>query len=394
MKFYSDKFRELRKKARYSVKEFCLNIGIVRSTLWEWETGRRLPSEANIRMLADVINVGINEISDLNVNEESVADKLSESVDGWLSLAGTDVGLRQSKFDGIIREIYSLNKEMNQATVIINALLSTMRTMFYIKDANLNYITANDIFLKNIALNSNFKVAGKNDFSFLSSLEAKNNMDEDRNVLLTQQPLVNKEGYIPGTRKKRWGIISKLPIRDFSGKITGLVGTFIDITERQKAEGIRALLETALNNSLHVVWLQYASPKYKLFYISESVMSLYGYPVKRFLNEKDFWYNTCVHPEDKKLLERDWIYGKTTTPGKRVFRIIRPDGKIRWIESFMVNTNIDNYIAFIEKDVTGREHHISGMNEIEIRKSIADKLQKEGIATDIISKCTGLELKC
>ena len=389
MKFYADKFRGSRKKARFSVKEFCRTIGIVRSTLWEWETGKRTPSEANIRVMAGIINVSVNDISDLNEDENITKGELSQSVEGWLSLAGDDVGLRQSKFDGIIREINGLKKEMNQATVIINALLSTMRTMFYIKDARLNYITANDIFLKNISLKSNYKVAGKNDSEFFSSVEAKCNTEEDRNVLLTEQPLVNKEGYIPGSRKKKWGLISKLPIRDSSGKISGIVGTFVDITDRKKAEEIRTLLETALNNSLHVVWLQYVSPKYKLFYISESVMSLYGYPAEEFLNKKDFWYNVCVHPKDKELLERDWIYGKTETPRKRVFRIIRPDGEIRWIESFLVNSNIDNYIAFVEKDVTEREEHVSDSNEINIRREIAFKLKNEGVDSGIINRCTG-----
>ena len=390
MEFYANRFKTLRKQARFSVKEFCNTAGIVRSTLWEWETGRRIPSEANIRMMADIVNVSLNEISDLTADEGIVKGDLSESVEGWLSLAGSDVGLRQSKFDGVIREINSLNKEMNQATVIINALLSTMRTMFYVKDVNLDYITANDIFLKNISLNSNYKVAGENDFTFFSSSEAKGNTKEDNEVLLTKQPVINKEGYIPGSRKKRWGLISKLPIRDSSGKVSGIVGTFVDITDRKKAEEIRTLLEGALNNSLHTVWLQHVSPKYKLFYISESVMSLYGYPVERFLNEKDFWFNVCVHPEDKKLLDRDWIYGKTKAP-RRVFRIIRPDGEIRWIESFLVNTNIENYIAFVEKDVTEREVRSSSYNELEIRREIAAELRKEGVDADIISRCTGRE---
>ena len=389
MKFYADKFKELRKKARFSVKEFCSTAGIVRSTLWEWESGKRTPSEASIRVMAGIINVRVDEVSDLKSNEDVVKDELSKSVEGWLSLAGGDVGLRQSKFDGIVREISVLNKEMNQATVIINALLSTMHTMFYVKDARLNYITANDIFLQNISLNSDYRVVGENDSSFFPSKEAKSNTEEDRDVLLAKQSVVNREGYIPGSRKKKWGLISKIPIRDSVGKITGLVGTFVDITDRKKAEEIRTLLEAALNNSLHSVWLQYVSPKYKLFYISESVVSLYGYPAERFLNEKDFWYNVCVHPDDKKLLERDWIYGKTTTPGKRIFRIIRPDGKIRWIESFMVNTNIENYIAFVEKDVTEREEQMSGSDEKEIRMDIASKLRAEGVDADIISKCTG-----
>ena len=388
MDFYFSKFKELRKKARFSVNDFCKEAGIARSTLWEWETNKRVPSEASIKMMAQIIGVSVSDISSLKDNVSKADNRFSESVDGWLSLGGRDIAFRQTKLDRIINEINSLNKEMNQAAVIINALLSTMRTMFYIKDAGLKYITANDIFLENISLNPSYKVAGKDDSAFFPIAEARKNTEEDNKVFETNQPLINVEGYIPGTRKKKWGLISKLPVRNSSGKIIGVVGTFVDITERKKAEEIRTLLEAALNNSQHVVWLQYVSPKYKLFYVSESVEPLYGYPAEKFLNDKDFWYNTCVFSEDRKLLDPDWIYGKTKDAGKRVFRIVRPDKEIRWIESFLVNCSTDNYIAFVERDVTEREEHTYSNLEMKIRKEIALKMKEYDIDTKIISKCT------
>ncbi len=390
MDFYFLKFKELRKKARFSVKDFCKEAGIARSTLWEWETNKRVPSEASIKMMAQIIGVNVSDISSLKDTVSKIDNKFSESVDGWLSLGGRDIAFRQSKFDRIINEINSLNKEMNQAAVIINALLSTMRTMFYIKDARLRYITANDIFLENVSLNSSYKVADKDDSTFFPIAEARKNTEEDNKVFETNQPLVNLEGYIPGTRKKKWGLISKLPVRNSSGKIIGVVGTFVDITERKKAEEIRTLLEAALNNSQHVVWLQYIFPKYKLFYVSESVEPLYGYPAEKFLNDKDFWYKTCVFSEDRKLLDPDWIYGKTKTAGKRVFRIVKPDGEIRWIESFLVNCSTDNYIAFVERDVTEREEHTYVNLGMKIRKEIAEKMRNNGIDFKIIKKCTGV----
>ena len=45
--------------------------------------------------------------------------------------------------------------------------------------------------------------------------------------------------YIPGTRKKGWGLISKIPILDLKGNIAGIVGTIVNITERKIAENTR-----------------------------------------------------------------------------------------------------------------------------------------------------------
>ncbi|HBM15770.1 MAG TPA: hypothetical protein DD381_05420 [Lentisphaeria bacterium] len=58
----------------------------------------------------------------------------------------------------------------------------------------------------------------------------------DKEVLTTGKSILDKEDYIPGNRKTKWGIMSKIPILDLDGKIEGLLGFFVDITDRKKAE--------------------------------------------------------------------------------------------------------------------------------------------------------------
>ena len=58
----------------------------------------------------------------------------------------------------------------------------------------------------------------------------------DKQVLADGKSILDKECYIPGSRKTKWGIMSKIPILDFEGKIEGIVGYFRDITAHRKAE--------------------------------------------------------------------------------------------------------------------------------------------------------------
>ena len=67
-------------------------------------------------------------------------------------------------------------------------------------------------------------------------MEAKENHDQDYNILLTGKSIIKQENYIPGSRKKKWGLINKTPIFDITGKITGIMSSFIDITDRKLAE--------------------------------------------------------------------------------------------------------------------------------------------------------------
>jgi PAS domain-containing protein len=388
MKFFYDKFKVLRKKQRYTATDFCKVMGITRTTLWEWESGKRIPSETIIRRLADILKIDVKEISNLKDELKIVNADFTASRHAVGLLFNSTSEQRECQFGHIINEISKLKGELDQAAMIINALLTTMHTMFYIKDANLKYVIANSNFLLNLSLPEDFVSKGHNDKKFFSAKEAKSNTEEDKEVLYSKKAIITQEGYIPGTRKKKWGLISKIPIMDLQGNAVGIVGTFLDITERKNTTEIRRLLEIALNHTSYVVWLLHPHPGYKLFYVSESVEQLYGYSADKFIKTKNFWLDRCVHPEDRINLERQWISGELSDLSeKREFRIVCPDGKIKCIESVLVNTEINDTVAYIEKDVTPHDNI-----EYRTKQKIANNLLKENINISVIERVTGINL--
>lgn len=52
-------YRELRS---YSGSALCRELGINRSTLFLWETGKQLPSPDNLRRLANILKVSIDDL--------------------------------------------------------------------------------------------------------------------------------------------------------------------------------------------------------------------------------------------------------------------------------------------------------------------------------------------
>jgi transcriptional regulator with XRE-family HTH domain len=388
MNFYCDKFKNTRKKQRYTAIDFCKIMGVARTTLWEWESGKRIPSEAVIRRLAEILKIDVSSISDLKEMFKVADADFSGARAAVGSLFTKSVKQREAKFQNIISEIQNLKGELDQAAVIINALLTTMHTMFYIKDVNLKYVIANSNFLLNLSLSEDFVSKGHDDTTFFSAKDAKINTMQDKEVLYTKKSIITQEGYIPGTRRKKWGLISKIPIMDSHNNAVGIVGTFLDITERKKTTEIRRLLEIALNHASYVVWLLHPYPNYKLFYVSESVKQLYGYSAEKFTENKNLWLDKCVHPDDRMKLENEWLAGKISELSeKRIFRIISPGGKIKIIESILVDTEINATVAYIEKDVSSFESE----KEIEIKRDIADALTKEGVDDIIIEKVTGVK---
>jgi PAS domain S-box-containing protein len=89
----------------------------------------------------------------------------------------------------------------------------------------------------NIGFHSEAEVLGKDDFELFPKELAEGFVADDRAVIQTGQPVINREEYVIDEQgQKRWLDTSKLPLRDEKGQIIGLVGVGRDITERKKAE--------------------------------------------------------------------------------------------------------------------------------------------------------------
>ena len=256
VKFYSDIFRKIRKSKRLSMEMVARDAGIARRTLSSWENNQNVPSKMKIKILANVLNVSINEISDIEPDHPTSQGEFSQVIKSWIALANSSTKERINRGNELIEKIRQQQNEVSQASIVIDAILSSIDSLFYVKDTKSKYITANLSFLKNLSLVENYSVLGKIDSDFFSEKEAKENYIEDCLVLQTGTPIKKREGYIYGSRKKKWGLISKYPIFDSSGRIAGIVCSIVDITERKKANQIRDLLDIMLERDTRCYFMR------------------------------------------------------------------------------------------------------------------------------------------
>ena len=242
MKFYAEKFKRIRQLKKISMQNVTDIANISRVSLWTWEKGKRIPSEANIRALARAINTDIAEVSDLKPVKASMIKDFSKPVQSLLEIADFDTVKRDNTMKQLKHQIDMLDNKLNHASTIINALISSLDTAFYIKDTNQRFIIANNSFLKMLKINANMIITGKRDIDLFPAKEAKINNALDINVISTGKPITGVENFIPGTRKQKWGLTSRIPISERAGKIIGIICIFVDITERKH-------LESELDNS-------------------------------------------------------------------------------------------------------------------------------------------------
>jgi PAS domain S-box-containing protein len=136
--------------------------------------------------------------------------------------------------------------------------------------------------------------------------------------------------FTEGSRK--WALdVHVEPLRE-GDEIVGAGGIAIDASRRRLAE--LALVESearfrTLVERLPIV--TYVNPlgfPIRTTYISPYIEKLLGYPVERWLTEKDFWV-TCLHPDDReRVLDGASRTHADAEPFRGTYRMIHANGRV------------------------------------------------------------------
>ncbi|HSH92444.1 MAG TPA: PAS domain S-box protein [Ramlibacter sp.] len=153
-----------------------------------------------------------------------------------------------------------------------------------------------------------------------------------------------------------------VPIRNAAGAITNFLGIQRDITQRKQAEiALRESNEKfhqLADNIADVFWVR--SPDMReLYYLSPAFEKIWGRSIESLRAEPGQWSGAIV-PEDRERVRAGLETLRGTTPSASVeYRIMRPDGEIRWVHvrGFQVRDAQDRLVrlAGIATDITERK---------------------------------------
>ena len=108
---------------------------------------------------------------------------------------------------------------------------------FFAKDQNSRMMCASSTIYKRLGCNEELDVVGRQDSDFFPKQIADNFVRDDQKVFATGKPLLNRvEIWYNEQRMLDWFVTNKLPLKDESGNIIGLMGTV------RSYEGSRKLL--------------------------------------------------------------------------------------------------------------------------------------------------------
>ena len=165
-----------------------------------------------------------------------------------------------------------------------------------------------------------------------------------------------------------WATVS--PLHDEAGSVVGVVGLSRDVTaEREQGTRLRESEERFEQLAAHlpvVFWMTDVASG-RLLYISPAYETIFGRPIES-VYEDPHAYREAIHPDDRARIEQ--ILTGRRAPGDLEYRIMRPDGSIRWIHDFSYpvtgSDGLPVRFAGIVTDVTAHkasERELAAMNE-------------------------------
>ena len=148
---------------------------------------------------------------------------------------GRVVGIQGIFWDVTQRK--KIEEELAYERDLLRALLDTIPDRIYFKDVQSRFIRCSGSMVKRLGANNIKEVVGKTDFDFHPRELAQEFHDDEQRIILTGQPLINKlERQVDLAGHDIWATVTKVPIYNQNGAVTGIIGISRDVTQLKKAE--------------------------------------------------------------------------------------------------------------------------------------------------------------
>lgn len=127
--------------------------------------------------------------------------------------------------------------ELQREQYLLNSLVDNIPDPVFFKDREGRFLRVNLAMAKDAGVEAPSQLIGKTDADIWAGGLPADTAEDERRILETGQPLINKEE-MPVTESGpvRWVLVTKMPLRDETGEITGIFGIARDITQRKQQE--------------------------------------------------------------------------------------------------------------------------------------------------------------
>ena len=134
---------------------------------------------------------------------------------------------------------------------LLRALLENIPDRIYFKDVKSRFLRVSSSMARRLGLKDPMEVVGKTDFDYYPKVLANEFFSDEQRIIGTGQPLINKlERLIDRDGRESWASVTKVPIYNKAGVVTGIIGISRDVTKLKEAEvALEHARDTALETA-------------------------------------------------------------------------------------------------------------------------------------------------
>lgn len=137
--------------------------------------------------------------------------------------------------------------ELENQKSLLETIVEILPCRVFVRDRDGHYLLINKEYRKWIEVSADTAVIGKKIEDFLDEEKINRVSAEDAEIVRTGRSIINQVRFDENPMKReRWILTSKVPLKNSSQKIQGLVGMTLDITEQKEAEHRAQVAQSAL----------------------------------------------------------------------------------------------------------------------------------------------------
>jgi PAS domain S-box-containing protein len=273
---------------------------------------------------------------------------------------------------------------LRKSQLLIEGIVQTIPARVFWKDQDLVYLGCNQAFAQDAGLADSKDIIGRDDYRLGWRDQAELYRRDDREVIAMGRPkLLIEEPQTTPEGKEITILTSKAPLRNSEGDIVGVIGTYIDITERIRAkkeakegeERNRRLVES----STDAIIIR-SSDNELILYANPAAIQLFRANCAEEIVGRS--YLDLVHPDDRAgTVERinRCREGLWTAP-PREHRVLTLSGEVVDVESTGVPVlhQGETQIFGIFRDITERKKAYQEKEKLEVQLRQAQKMEAIG----------------
>ena len=233
------------------------------------------------------------------------------------------------------RVVRQRTAELEMRRAQLTTLVNSIPDLVWVKNAEGVYLACNPSFEKLYGA-SETEILGRTDYDFVDRDTADFFREHDLRAMAAGRPSINEEwlSFADGGDRRLFETI-KTPMLDREAKLIGVLGIARDITRRRQTENELRASEEKLRiaQASAALGMWESDLENHVTRWSPEVERMYGLAPGSFGGQQSAWM-ALVHPDDlPAVLQSVSDHLNSNEPFNLEFRIIRPDGEVRWIAS-------------------------------------------------------------